>query len=557
MKINSRKGVVLLISSIVMAVILVMITAYFSVLLSEKKASDMEKGTLQALGLAEAGVNHGLIDLRVHIDQVNSNINNGNIRNANQINVGDLQFLRTYGNFSGTGNSTIIYNLAQTAQDWDNASTVRGNYVTTVTITSAQAASISTNPDVFVYYYNYRIESQGIMTSVTPNINKIVVIYGSFNVTATRANFARYALFTSHHTTPSGGTVWFTANTNFSGPVHTNDRFSFANNPSGHFTQIVTQHENKARFHNNGWPVLMNAASNPPYDLPIFDQGFQRGADLINLPSTVSQADLKNQALGTMSQPGTNGIYVPNSGGCLTGGIYIRGDASVAMATDANNRPTYTITRGTNTKLITVDYTSNQTLVTDVSGSGGTAPGTYCGIPDGVGNEGSIIYAQGDITGFSGVVQQDTPLTVSSERDIVITNNVTYQLDPRVPGNEHVANVLGILAWGGDVRIGSSAPNDLDIHGVVMAPHGKFTVDGYNSGPPRGTATLLGGAITDFYGPFGQFSGASMIHGYGRNFIYDSRMLGATNPPYFPYMDYFTSSSTGLDAKPVWQDQGV
>lgn len=554
---RNKKGVVLLITSIVMAVILVAITAYFSVLLSEKKASDMEKGTLQGLGLAEAGISHSIVDLKLRISQLVSNINSGNIRNANQVNLGDLQFLRTYGNFPGTGNGTIVYNLAQTPQDWDSASTVRGNYSTSVTITSAQPPSISTDPDIFIFYYNYKIESQGIISTVTPNINKRVIIYGNFSVTATRANFARYALFTSHHTTPSGTTVWFTSNTNFNGPVHTNDQFSFANNPSGHFTQLVTQHLNKARFYNNGWPVLLNANSNPPHDVPTFDQGFQRGVDLINLPSSVSQADLKNQALGTMQQPGQNGIYVPNSSGCLTGGIYIRGDASVVMSTNANNMPTYTITRSTNTKLITVDYLNNQTIVSDISGSGGTAAGTYCGIPDGVGNEGSIIYAQGNITGLSGVVQQDTPVTVSSEQDIVISNNITYQMDPRIPGHEDATNVLGILAWGGDVRIGTSAPNDVNIHGVVMAPHGEFKVDNYNIGAPRGTATLLGGAITDFYGAFGQFSGANMIHGYGRNFIYDSRMLTGTNPPYFPYMDYFTSSATGLETKPVWQDQGV
>lgn len=555
--IRNRKGVVLIISSVVMAIILVMITAYFSVLLSEKKASDMEKGVLQGLGLAEAGIAHGLTDLRTHINLAIANVNGGNIRNANQINVGALQFLRTYGNFGGSGNGDIIYNLAQTAQDWDVTSGLRGNYVTTVTITSTQAPNVRTDPDIIIFYYNYKIEAQGSITATTPAINKVVVIYGNFSVTATRANFARYALFTSHHSTPSGTTVWFTANTNFSGPVHTNDRFSFANNPSGYFSQTVTQHENKARFYNDGWPVLMNAASNPPYDVPTFDQGFQRGVDLINLPSSVSQADLKNQALGTMQQPGQNGIYVPNSSGCLTGGIYIRGDASVSLSTDASNRPTYTITRGTNTKLITVDYANNQTIVSNIAGSGGTDAGTYCNIPDGVGNEGTIIYTQGSVTGLSGVVQQDTPVTVSSEQDIVITNNITYQEDPRIAGHEDAGNVLGILAWGGDVRIGASAPNNINIHGVVMAPHGEFTVDNYDSGSPRGTATLLGGVITDFYGPFGQFSGTNMIHGYGRNFIYDSRMLGATNPPYFPYMDYFTSSSAGLDAKPVWQDQGV
>jgi hypothetical protein len=108
------------------------------------------------------------------------------------------------------------------------------------------------------------------------------------------------------------------------------------------------------------------------------------------------------------------------------------------------------------------------------------------------------------------------------------------------------------------VRIGTAAPNNITIHGVVMAPHGVFSVDNYNNGSPRGTATILGGAITDFYGPFGTFSGSSAISGYGRNFIYDGRMLEGRTPPYFPYMRGFFASVDGLDTNlSVWQDQGV
>jgi hypothetical protein len=74
-----------------------------------------------------------------------------------------------------------------------------------------------------------------------------------------------------------------------------------------------------------------------------------------------------------------------------------------------------------------------------------------------------------------------------------------------------------------------------------MAHNGVFTVDNYNSGVCRGTATLLGGVITDFYGAFGTFSGSSRT-GYGRDFIYDSRVLEGISPPYFPYMSNYTSN---------------
>ncbi len=372
-------------------------------------------------------------------------------------------------------------------------------------------------------------------------------------MTVRRDNFAKYALFTSHHMTPSGTTVWFTANTNFSGPVATNDRFSFANNPSGHFSEEITQHQNQARFYNMGWPVLLNADANGSVDVPIFDRGFQRSYGEVNLSASLSSSDLKNQALGTMSNPGSTGIYIPNNGSQVTGGIFVKGNCAVNMGLDGGDNAVYTITQGSTTKTITVDRSANQTTVQE-----GASSAVYQGIPDGTSNEGTIIFSTDDITSFSGTVQRDTAMTVSSERDVVVTGNVRYEQYNTGPLNATgYNNVLGIVAWGGDVRIGSAAPNNVEIHGVIMAPHGEFTVDNYSSGSPRGTATLLGGVIADFYGAFGTFSGSTPISGFGRNFNYDARMLAGVTPPYFPYMSNFSSfDDNGLDASLTWQDEG-
>ena len=273
----------------------------------------------------------------------------------------------------------------------------------------------------------------------------------------------------------------------------------------------------------------------------------------------IYEADLKTQALGGVSEPGSNGIYVPNNGTAVTGGIYVRGnqgqssdDAVISLSTDVNGNAVYSITRNTSTTVVTVDYANNQTKVQ------AGATNTYQGIPDGTGNDGVILYVNDNIKSISGTVQKDSRVTVSSERDIVITNNIMYEKDPRISGNENYANLMGILSWGGNVRIGASAPNNVEINGVVMAPTGVFTVDNYNSGPARGVATLLGGSITQFYGAFGTFSGDTPRTGYGRNFIYDSRMLQGIAPPYFPYIGSFTSSDDGgLDTKLTWQDKGV
>lgn len=565
----NEKGMVLVVVLTGVAVLLVLASVFFSSILSERSSVDVAKYVTQSLALAESGTSQGLAELkkRVRVDLKNR------VQDASQFwtsstfstyvsNNDALGFLRDFGYEAGLPQFTVASGIATLVLNSPALNSgVVGTYAVTITVLPNGAPNIPSS-DVYLFPYRFTLSALGSVTSVSPSVQKTVKLWqGQFSITVRRDNFAKFALFTSHHSTPSGGVVWFTENTNFTGPVSTNGRFSFANNPSGHFTEQATQHDTKARFYNNGSSVLMDAASNGTKDVPVFDLGFQRGYDLINLPSAVTQNDLKTQALGTMSNPGSNGIYVPNSSGSLTGGILIKGDATLAMNVDASSNAVYTVTQGSTTKNITVDRVNNQTTVQTVGG--GTS--TYAGLPDGVGNEGTLIYSLDDITSFSGTVQKNTSVTVSAERDVIISNNVRYEtytasplsgIDP-VTGLE-ADNMLGILSWGGDVRIGNSAPDNVEIHGVIMAPHGVFTVDNYDSGAPRGVASLLGGAITDFYGPFGQFSGTTPTHGYGRNFVYDPRVLSGKTPPYFPYLSGFTSNDDNhIDDKLIWEGEGI
>lgn len=566
---RSRKGLVLIISMVVLAIVLILTGVYFSGLLTEKRSADSEKFVAQALGLAEAGVNHGVSELREKIrTDLKSALESTNLNQLRNdldgyfASQNPLGLLGDYAQFTVNANQATL-----TLSALDLSTGVQGNYTATVSVMPQQAASNPEQPDTdtYIFYYNYIIDSQGSVTNTIPAAQKNIRLQqGSFVLTVRRDTFAKFALFTNHHKMPSADTVWFTANTNFTGPLHTNERFSFANSPSANFSAQVTQHLTTARFYNNGSPRLLDADSNPPFDVPNFQSSFDRGVDEINLPSTITQQDLKQEATGGQNDgPWSDGIYLPNEAINLVGGIYIKGNASnLTMSVDADNHPVYTITQGTNTKRITIDYANNQTSVENVSGSGGTSTGVYNGIPNGVSNEGIIIYDNGSISDFSGTVQSDTKVTVSGDSDIIINNHVKYQSfhDVQPPDALGYTNILGILTWNGDVRIGTSAPNGINIHGIVMAAgrNGVFTVDDYRNPPGRGTATLLGGAITDFYGPFGTFSGGEQRSGYGRNFVYDVRMLQGTTPPYFPFLTNFTSfDDGGLDNRLIWQDKGA
>ncbi len=375
-----------------------------------------------------------------------------------------------------------------------------------------------------------------------------------------RNDFAEFTLFTAHHRTRSGTNVWFTETASFSGPVHTNERFCFAGNPSARFSDRTTQYHGTARYFNDGNRLLLDSASNGTRDVPRFDRGFSRGTGKINFMTTLTAEQMKACALGPDGE-WTNGIRVVNDGTGCTGGIYIRGNrasaadnAVITMSVDKSGRQVFVICQGWGSPAttVTVDSAGGRTIVTDSSGTR-----TYAGIPDGTGHEGVLIYAADDIGSLSGTVQAGMKVTVASERDIRITNHIRYQghRDSPIPeeGNEAV---LGILSWDGDVRIGTQAPDNVEIHAVVMAPRGAFTVDNYDAGQDRGTVTLLGSAITDFYGAFGTFGGLFGDTGYGRDFVYDRRLGEGLWPPYFPRAAGFRGPAgpgEGLTQEIVWQ----
>ncbi len=592
---KNKRGMLLVLVVVIVGVITIVTAAYLSRLVAEKRSFTGEREVFQALSLAESAANMAYAELhkRFPTDLNTQLISKSAAQILPYVNNNDpAGFISNFAYFSGATQFTAVSSteaaLSVALPDYLSKGS---NWETTaaITITSTSAPTKDSDDGPFRFSYQYRISAttkvwqgsgaDGVKGTADDIYTSKIVSFApkDFSVIARHDNFAKFALFTSHHSTPSGTTVWFTNNTNFYGPVHTNERFSFANNPSAHFSDAVTQHLSTVRFYNGGSSTLISGDSNPIccerdgclttpcVDKPQFDSGFTTGEDLINLPSSLSQTDLKNQALGTMSMPSSRGVYIPNQSGSLTGGIFIYGnqgqssdDATVTMSVDGSNNPVYTISQTlsgtTHTTVATVNLAANTTQVVVDGG----APTSYNGKPDGVGDEGVLIYSTDNMRSFSGTVQEDTRMTVSSERDIIITGNVLYQDHNSSPLNaEGYTNMLGILSWGGNIRIGTSAPNDVEIHGIVMAHNGIFTVDNYSSGSSRGIATLLGGVITNFYGAFGTFSGGGMQTGYGRNFVYDARVLAGSAPPYFPYMSSFTSNvvpSDIFDTRTSWRE---
>jgi hypothetical protein len=553
---------------------------------------------LEALSLVEAGANHARAELRKRIrigmkDRLLTVTQSSAISNYVTAN-NPLGFLRDYAYAPGETQFTILDNnravFSITPLSLDTA--IPGSYAANIVVQANGAPTTWQGIESYTFYYTYTIDATGTVMGIGKNI---ALLGGTFEITVTRLNFAKYALFTFNHLTPDGTTVWFTSNTNFTGPVRTNQYFSFIGNPSGHFTEIVEQSNAAACYYNDrngdgrGDPLFLDADYNSYInsqtqqevfvDKPTFDKGFDRSQPAITLETSVSQSDLKKQALGgsLSNEPSSNGIYViADSGMNITGGIYIKcqtsgrhysdDDPTISMSVGSSG-PLYEIKSGSTTKKISVNYGTNQTSVETV----GTGTVTYNGVPDGASNSGIVIYSNDIITSFSGTVEGNSKVTVSSEKDIVITNNVKYQNytpdNLATPANELSAinsttglpytNVLGIISWGGNVRISNNAPSNINVHGIVMAPTGVFTVDNYDTIGDRGIANILGGVITNYYGAFGTFGGWRGATGYGRNFVYDSRMLEGRTPPYFPYISNFgCDDKNTLNGILTWQDKG-
>jgi Tfp pilus assembly protein PilX len=559
----NKKGSVLVISLMVIVLVTTLSIAFIGRAIQEKNMSDLEVRGSQAVYAAESGGNGGLLALYNLINFYM--LNTVNSTNPSVV-AGDATAYATAHNgvgllvayvrngaaqlFTPSG-SEAVYNCATGAVG-------NGSYNCTIRVWQ-KSNPTAPSPNVWDFPYYFKIESTGSSASQARKMS----LYGDFTVRVQKDNFARYALFTNNQNLPNGTAVWFASYTNFSGPVFTNGRFNFAKNPSGTFYSTIKQKEVQAQFHNNSHPILLDANVNGSIDVPTFFAGFNRGATTVTMPTSSTETDMANQASGGNTYS-SSGIYVPVTGSTLKGGVYVYGDATVGMSIDGSNRQVLTIHTGSITKTITMDRANNQTIV-----HSGSTDTTYTGIPDGANHIGPLVYVRGNITAISGTVQHDIKMTIASKSSIGISDNIRYENyipasgtpgDPAYvpPSAEGEDNLLGLISWGGDITIENSAPTNVDIHSILMAKSGVVTVEDYDTLAPRGAVTVLGGVISNNYGAFGTMNSSTgnLASGYGRNFVYDTRMETSTTPPYFPTLNTFIAFTDDIEDKLSWQQGG-
>lgn len=388
--------------------------------------------------------------------------------------------------------------------------------------------------------------------------------------------------------------------------------------PANVQSQPLTSANNRAWFYNSGSPVELasneNVVSGVRRDAPVLPgcgadpsifppANFTRGVPTLPLPanaysqkgvsvgrdptdtSTVSNLQVRQVVpeLADTTNPVPDGIYVPvtdlNNNGVsdgnepMAGGIYVQGNLDSLTLSVSGNRAVYTLVQGGQTVTVTVDRrdANPNNWTTTVNNSAWSSPPTrtFRGVPKGWQsssfNNAGIIYVEGSINSLGGTLGQNEQATIVASGDITITNHLVYQSPPvTTDPNSNPTNLLGVYTPG-NIIIATSAPNDLNLHGVFMAGAStgggtpSMYVANYNSGSPRGSIHIIGGIIEKYYGPFGIVSGTppTLQNGYGRDFKYDRRMSRGFAPPYFPTTPPFEMVQ-GFEplagVKPTWRE---
>ncbi|MCZ6820727.1 MAG: hypothetical protein O7G31_14745 [Calditrichaeota bacterium] len=300
--------------------------------------------------------------------------------------------------------------------------------------------------------------------------------------------FSNYASFNSSWPT----NLYYGTGDTLWGPVHTNQKFGFAGYPV---------------FYGKVTSVAPNYKTLGPTD-PQFLGGHQFGVDPIPLPDM-------STGIGDLSSAAQNGGEVHNDN------VWIK----------FKSNGTYQYRYG--------GYPANESNPNEWDGTSTLSDfnGTLM-TNDGGGYD---IHVKGVISG---------QLTILSDRDIYIEDDIVYANDPR--SDPASGDMLGLVAKNNVIVVDNLAnQTDVEIHGAIVALNQSFMVENYSAGGPRGTLTTFGSVVQDLAAPYGTgtMSGEVWVitNGYQEKSIYDGRFLNI-GPPVFPIVQKVSLYSWQEDA---------
>jgi hypothetical protein len=539
-----QRGAALVLVLMVTVVFLILIGSLIDILAIEWRDADTSARSNSALTAAYAGVDAMILDIEefyVH------SVQTGNVPTQVQATFPD----------PGGGQSTTSY-VAWIPQQW------HGNGLNYYLINSDGSNGASPN-------------------TVTRGVSALV----------REIPFTTYAMWTNSETSNTGNGVYYTDGQHYGGLVY------------------------------SGGPMHVRYSSDPAPDFPIFGDGFQIAqgswvqwydttngdtkppstpAELAAVFGSGGETHVPHQDLPGLSQNlvvfsesfygdavhnGSSdlakaasqppGIYVngvPPTGGNLSTGIFVNGDAEVKAT---GSSPDGQLNDGTQIfdiksptgafpeTTVTIDFSTNTTTI---SGSNSTA--TYTGVPSGASATGNgAIFVNGDLqvdggSTIHGQYDMAVPDPPTNNEKITLTGSVKYASDPY--GNPNNANSQDELAlWANNIGLDDTTSGNIEIDGLIMTgyfqecTHRSCGGTFYNvycdpsgcSGSGMGNMALFGSLVQNIRGKFGEVdSNLHLVSGFLRNDVYDQR-LGAVPPPFSPTTNLYsivalTDDGTGV-----------
>lgn len=581
------QGYVLLAAVMGMVVVMALLTVMIMTSVSESSQSGSQGGLVRARAAAEAGVS-----------DANFYLTNQGLSDINAVlNSYATAFAASNNNAATTPiitNTSAARSSIAAIPGMSGSNALNGaNYSYTIRFTDLNADNGSFNLQGQQYYLNYTIVSVGSVGSY----KRTVSTSGLLRVQMGRKYLNQYVLLANDGGSQQGN--YFITGMDYDGPVHIAGNWLFYGYPT--FSMGAETEGSSVKMQTCGGQKLDISTQTGPdactqpnwngrgiqYSAPTArppSNGYQQAYPALGIDTSSMTAAQRNQApsIGTICTnlvispcPGStaalsDGVYVARSGSSMNGGIYIKGNASVKLSVN-NGKQVYTLVDSQNrTTTITVDYAAATTQI--VSPSNVTT--LLSGVPNGqLYSTGSLTVTGPARTGpipspppdtsvpsqIPPAVASNSKLNLTAEGDMVINSDLTYQDDPRSVSG--ATNVLGLISGSGNMRVGSSAPNDVYIQAALLSgASGKgFNVDNYGSGSARGSIHLLGSLAEDQEPPRGVFAfvnnAAVIQHGYGDAFHFDQRFLNGGNaPPFFPTTSTFAANASWPEQQ-TWREQ--
>ncbi len=310
------------------------------------------------------------------------------------------------------------------------------------------------------------------------SIGQVNGVKSEIHVTIGKETFAKYLWFTNQ----SNFFRWFTSNDNLDGLVHCNNWIRINGDPW--FGDKVTTTRDR---------ILMF-----PWSRPTFEKGYEVSVDRIPVPNRNKlRTDLRGAA---------------QSGGLLLGNLIgAQARYEIVLARNgANGFLSYRSYRRQGHHYVHSSWVDVN--LTTLNG---------------------LVWAE-ETVWLEGTL--DGRLTIGSEGNICIRDDVLY-LDS-TPGsgpNPGCDDMLGLVSRG-NIIVSRTTPNDNDceIHAAMIALQSSFEVEDPAVGSPRGDLIVYGSITQSHWGRVCVFEIAGwIVHGYSRQYHYDTRMQSEA-PPFYP-----------------------